>query len=134
MKHLLTLLIAGLAVFSVSAFQFPYIFFEQTDGSKTVIDTQALTMTTADGQFTVRNADESLVQSFPLASFAKFYFSENNGTDGIDGMIADDSPLSVFDTEGRLVGEFNTLSEARENLGSGIYIVKQGDRSVKFIF
>ena len=45
--------------------------------------------------------------------------------------VADEADVEIFTTAGVSMGRFSSLSQAKQALSTGVYIVKQSDRTYK---
>lgn len=104
------------------------------------------TMTVANGEVTL-NADK-----YSFTEVKRFFISEEDQPTGIDGRksegqtemkdgvlyVATSEPVSVYTTDGRLVSKGKSNGGVRsaidtESLTSGIYVIRYGKKSFKFI-
>lgn len=120
-KQVLTTL-ALAAMLPVSAQEaYSFLTIETTDGAKTNLPVETLTMSVGDGVLTVGD------QSFPLANLKKMYFSDGNVITGIDQFTIDggDEIVAIYDLQGRKV--------SKDDMQNGIFVVKTKQKSTKMI-
>lgn len=120
-KQVLTTL-ALAAMLPVSAQEaYSFLTIETTDGAKTNLPVETLTMSVGDGVLSVGD------QSFPLANLKKMYFSDGNVITGIDQLTTDgtDEIVAIYDLQGRKVN--------KDDMQNGIFVVKTKQKSTKMI-
>lgn len=120
-KQVLTTL-ALAAMLPVSAQEaYSFLTIETTDGAKTNLPVETLTMSVGDGVLSVGD------QSFPLANLKKMYFSDGNVITGIDQFTTDgtDEIVAIYDLQGRKVN--------KDDMQNGIFVVKTKQKSTKMI-
>lgn len=120
-KQVLTTL-ALAAMLPVSAQEaYSFLTIETTDGAKTNLPVETLTMSVGDGVLTVGD------QSFPLANLKKMYFSDGNVITGIDQLTTDgtDEIVAIYDLQGRKVN--------KDDMQNGIFVVKTKQKTTKMI-
>ena len=120
-KQVLTTL-ALAAMLPVSAQEaYSFLTIETTDGAKTNLSVETLTMSVGDGVLTVGD------QSFPLANLKKMYFSDGNVITGIDQFTIDggDEIVAIYDLQGRKV--------SKDDMQNGIFVVKTKQKTTKMI-
>lgn len=120
-KQVLTTL-ALAAMLPVSAQEaYSFLTIETTDGAKTNLPVETITMSVGDGVLTVGD------QSFPLANLKKMYFSDGNVITGIDQLTTDgtDEIVAIYDLQGRKVN--------KDDMQNGIFVVKTKQKTTKMI-
>lgn len=120
-KQVLTTL-ALAAMLPVSAQEaYSFLTLETTDGAKTNLSVETLTMSVGNGVLTVGD------QSFPLANLKKMYFSNGNVITGIDQLTTDgtDEIVAIYDLQGRKVN--------KNDMQKGIFVVKTKQKTTKMI-
>lgn len=120
-KQVLTTL-ALAAMLPVSAQEaYSFLTIETTDGAKTNLSVETLTMSVGNGVLTVGD------QSFPLANLKKMYFSNGNVITGIDQLTTDgtDEIVAIYDLQGRKVN--------KNDMQKGIFVVKTKQKTTKMI-
>jgi len=114
---LLLLLVAMLA----QAADYPYLTFEMTDGQKTSVSIESLTISIADGKLTVGG------QTFDLSSLSKMYFSTASESTDIsvvkNSQLTIDDDAEIYDLQGRKV--------SKDQMRHGIYVVKTKNGTFK---
>ena len=117
MKKLLFTTLITLGTLQAQAYDYPYLVFQNTEGTTTVIAVESLSITISDGQLVATNADGT--QSFALTDLSKMYFSATDETaEGIEGVNAAtlDEVTDIYDLQGRKVAD--------KQMNSGIYVMK----------
>lgn len=130
-KLMMTLLTVMLAV-GAQAYDYPYLTFENADGSQSSVSVESLTLTVSGNQIVAVGADGT--HTFPLASLGKMFFSKEAAqTTGITTVNDAASPVEVFSVAGVSLGTFQSAGEAQSQLKPGVYVVKQGKRTLKTV-
>ena len=114
-------------------FVYKYLVMTASNGTKTSVSVADLNMKLVDGQLVAVNADGTT--SVSLSSLASMFFSEeavssSGTTTGVD-LPDSTQPLKVFTPSGVAKGRFDNLSQLREALPAGIYVVKQNGKVTK---
>lgn len=123
MKKLFLFLVMLMAGLTASAYEYPYLTFQRTDGSEQSVAVESLTLTMADGKLIAVNGNGT--QTFTLSELGKMFFSETEtGIETIELDNSDASDKIVFDLQGRLVS-VPSVSPNHMVLSKGIYVVKQ---------
>ena len=107
---------------------YDYLTFQTSDGALHSIKASELVITFSDGQMKATAGSESL--SLSLNELTKMYFSDTNGIDMAE-ISGSKEPVSVYGTDGRLVGTYQDMDAARASLKRGAYVLKTGDKTVK---
>ena len=105
MKRLLITLVIFAAIgHSVQAGDFTYLTFQSIDGKEISFSVSQLKITFTNSAVTNIEKDQP---------------------------IADEAGVEVFTTAGVNMGRFSSLSQAKQALSMGVYIVKQSDKTYK---
>ena len=131
MKRLLITLVIFAAIgHSVQAGDFTYLTFQSIDGTEISFSVSQLKITFSNGQLVAENSETN--QTISLSDLNKMYFT-NSAVTNIeeDQPIADEAGVEVFTTAGVSMGRFSSLSQAKQALSMGVYIVKQSDKTYK---
>ena len=107
---------------------YDYLTFQTSDGALHSIKASGLVITFSDGQMKATAGSESL--SLSLTELTKMYFSDTNGIDMAE-IAGSKEPVSVYGTDGRLVGNYQDMDAARASLKRGAYVLKCCDKTVK---
>ena len=128
MKKVLVLLTAMTVGQQLSADDFTYLTVEANDGTTTTMTANGLTLTFSDGQLYATNGTESW--SLPLSGLSKMYFSN---TDAISLPLSEigEGEVDIYSTSGISMGKYQSIDEARKHLKKGVYVVKDGSRTLK---
>ena len=112
---------------AAKAYDFPYLVFQQADGTATSVAIDDLTIAVSGTQLVVTSS--SGTQTFALSDLSKMYFSQ---TAGIADIAADKAQtLEVYNLSGQKLGTFESLGHARQQLEKGIYLVKANGKTSK---
>ena len=114
-RVILILVLVASAVLSVSADNFNFLTLQQADGTEQSFNVSGLTITFSDGNMLV--SQDGTTTTLSLKDLNKMYFSVETA--------------SVYDLQGRKVADNVQLSTINSELPKGVYIVKQGNTSVK---
>jgi hypothetical protein len=116
---LLTMLVGTLAA---QAEDYTYLTFETTDGAKTSVSVEGLTLTISGTTLTAGT------QTFTLSNLSKMYFSTSEETTtGIEEITNAtlDEATDIYDLQGHKV--------TKEQMKKGVYIVKTKQRTYKIM-
>lgn len=125
-KELLTLaLLTGML--SAQADEYPYLIFQTTDGSRTPVEVESLTIQIVDGNLVAGG------KTFCLTSLSKMFFATTpDATSGIEDLrSAENGTVEVYSLNGVSLGSYNNVSEAKQSLQRGIYVIKSGSKTFK---
>lgn len=123
MKKLVLLLLAICLVNCVRAYDYPYLTFQTSDGSRMSLSATSLVMSVGEGNLIVTNSD--LSQIFVLSNLTKMYFSTSAETTGVNSVENEvGGEVEVFTLSGLSVGRFSGMKDAQMHLPRGIYVVK----------
>jgi len=111
---------------------YKYLVVTSADGTQTALGSDGLKLSFADGQMTAASSTDN--KSFTLTSLASMQFAETASTTAIDSsMTADGLPMEAYTLSGMFVGTFHSMSALQSQLRSGVYVVKQNNKSSKII-
>ena len=132
MKKLLFTTLITLGTLQAQAYDYPYLVFQNTEGTTTVIAVESLSITISDGQLVATNADGT--QSFALTDLSKMYFTKQADLTGISNAgTQEDEVVEVFTTGGIKLGKYLNINEAKSSLKPGLYILKSKQKSFKIV-
>ena len=132
MKKSLLLFFAmmGLTATQADNYDYPYLVFQQSDGTVQSVAVESLVLTIDNGQLVATNA--SGTQSFTLSQLSQMYFATNVTAIGeVETATITDQPVEVFTLAGTAVGKFENISQAKAALSKGIYVVKSESQTLK---
>lgn len=113
----------------VMADEYPYLTFEQTDGTITTIAATGTTITFNNGNLIASQDGET--KTIALTDLNKMYFS---ATSAVRNMFAEEeSDYEIYSIEGCKIGTYKSLSDAQAILSQGIYVVKKSGNTYKTI-
>lgn len=111
----------------VMADNFPFLTFEQTNGTLTTIASTGVTITFNNGNLVA--TQDGKTTTIALADLNKMYFAETSAVRNLE--VDNDSQCHVYSVDGRKIGTFKSITEAQATLKQGIYIVKENGRTYK---
>jgi len=116
---------------SATAADYPFLTFQKTDGSLQSVAVESLVLTYVDGTLTVTNANGK--ETLMLSELSKMYFSQTNEstTTGVTSVDAVEGPVEVYTLAGVNAGSFASVSAARHQLRSGVYVIVADGRNYK---
>lgn len=119
MKKLILLLAIFAKTFTAQAADYAYLTFETTDGAKVSVAASSLAISIAGTTLTAGN------QTFTLSNLSKMYFSATDMTTGIATITTSElnEASEIYDLNGRKV--------AKDQLGKGVYVVKNKNGNYK---
>ncbi len=119
MKRLIfaILLTGGAMAATADNYDYPYLTFENSDGSATSVSVESLTITVSDGKLVAGD------KTFTLASLSKMYFStEATGIENVND-ASQQGAARYYDLQGRMV----------ENPAHGVFIKKVNGKTTKVV-
>ena len=120
-KFILTMVVAMIGIITIHAesYDYPYLTFETTDGTKTSVSTESIEITLTETTITAGG------QTFDLSNLSKMYFSETDVTAVNEVKQAEDvfTNGEIYDLQGRRV--------ERSQMKQGVYIVKTKNGNLK---
>lgn len=125
-KNLFAVLALG-TTFVANAEQFPYLAFECADGTVHSVNTSNLDAVFSDGTMVVTHSEGVL--NIPVSNLSKFYFTSIPS--GIDNLPVVNTAVSVYNTTGMAIGNFEDLKSAKQALPAGIYVIKSESETFK---
>ena len=132
MKKLLFTTLITLGTLQAQAYDYPYLVFQNTEGTTTVIAVESLSITISDGQLVATNADGT--QSFALTDLSKMFFTQQADLTGISNAgTQEDEVVEVFTTGGIKLGKYLNINKAKSSLKPGLYILKSKQKSFKIV-
>lgn len=133
MKKWILCMMAAIAIQVWAAdFTYKYLVVKTSDGTQVSLASEGLKLTFADGQLVAVNNSGS--KSFELASLSSMLFAETESTTGIARTTSvADGRVEVYTLSGMYVRTFDTSSTLKTQLKSGVYVVKQNNKSTKII-
>lgn len=132
MKKLLFTTLITMGTLQAQAYDYPYLVFQNTEGTTTVLAVESLSITISDGQLVATNADGT--QSFALTDLSKMYFTQQADMTGISNAgTQEDEVVEVFTTRGVKIGKYLNINEAKTSLKPGLYILKSKQKSFKIV-
>ena len=124
---LLWMLLTGL---SASAYDYPYLAFQTSDGKVQTVSVESLTLTIADGVLKATNGAGS--KTFTISDLSKMYFStDQSGTTGIKQVATSEKTVKVYSLSGMQLGSYQSVAEAHTALKSGLYVIVEDGKSYK---
>lgn len=120
MKRLLLILAVMLGM-EAYAGNYDYLTFETTDGEKSSVKVEGLTITLAGTTLSTGDL------SFEVSNLSKMYFSANDETTGITQITLDecDENTVIYDLKGRQL--------TKEQMKDGVYSIKGTDKTYKIV-
>lgn len=123
MKKLILLLTATVLTMSAHAYDYPYLTFQNSDGTQTSVSVESLSITVNDGNLVCTNSDGTT--NISIAELSKMFFSTDGTPTGISAVSTKTSgDVEIYTLTGISLGKFQSLSQAKDNLNSGIYLIK----------
>lgn len=129
MKQIAFLIFLFIAsAFHAYASDYNYLIFQQTDGTEQAFGVSGLKLTFENGNMLVQQ--NGVTSTFPLSQLSKMFFSGD--TTGIEQLKEnEEQPLTVFSPSGVRVGVFSSPTDLQQKLPRGVYMMKQGDKTIK---
>lgn len=109
-----------------------WLTFRLKDNSEISVASQNLNIDYSNGVLLL--SSPSVNQTLSINNVKSMRFTTSSA--GINEVIGDfaSGEIEFYNIGGALVGKFSSIDEAKENLPSGIYIINNGEKSLKIIF
>ena len=107
---------------SASAYDYPYLVFQNSDFTETAVSVESLTLSISGDQIVATNNDGS--QSFTLSDLNKMEFSTSTTNVTENTTDESDPHVEIYNLTGIHLGGFDNIDSATASLQRGIYIVK----------
>ena len=111
------------------AYEYPYLVFQNTEGSTIVMAVESLTITISDGKLIATNTDGT--QNILLTDLSKMFFTQTADLSGISNAETENEAVEVFTTGGLSLGKFQDINTAKTSLKPGLYIMKGKSKTTK---
>lgn len=130
-KNLLTMCLLTVPAV-LSAEVYPWLTFRMSDNTEISVPSQNLKIDYSDRVLHVSTSTVTTDISIDKVKSMQFTSSSS----AIDNVLNDgeDGAMEFFNVSGVKAGSFGSLEEARKSLPSGVYIIKNGEKSRKAIF
>ena len=124
MKRIIIILATAAILPSTAAhaYEYPYLTFEQSDGTQTTVSVEQLVLTISGENLLITNNDGS--QTLPLSELSRMFFATSGTTAISDTPISANEEVEVYTVSGVHMGHFDNIAAARQSLPHGIYILK----------
>ena len=121
MRTTLLLFIFIIGWLAAHAEEYPYLTFETTDGAKTSVSVESLSLTFSGTTLTAGS------QTFDLSNLTKMYFSTADETTGIETLTVDalSEMTNIYDLQGKEI--------RKEQMEKGVYIIKTKQGTYKIL-
>ena len=129
-RFLLVLMVIACApVAFADDFEYNYLAFTNSSGVDQTVAVTDLKITFADGKLIAVNGDGT--KQFELTDLTKMYFTDT--PTGIADVIVDGnaSQVEIYSVAGVFVGKYPTLAAAKSVMKSGVYVIRQGNKTTK---
>lgn len=125
-KIFLTLVVAVATVMTANASGYEYLTIQKSDGTMISLASSGLTITFENGNLIATQDGETT--TLELNSLSKMFFAETTDIQMPSNAL---ETGDVFDLQGRRVASKMQLKNFQNQLPKGIYIVKNGQKTVK---
>jgi hypothetical protein len=129
MKKLALATLITMGSLQAQAYEYPYLVFQNTEGSTIVMAVESLTITISDGKLIATNTDGT--QNILLTDLSKMFFTQTADLSGISNAETENEAVEVFTTGGLSLGKFQDINTAKTSLKPGIYIMKGKSKTTK---
>ena len=129
MKKLALATLLTMGSLQAQAYEYPYLVFQNTEGSTIVMAVESLTITISDGKLIATNTDGT--QNILLTDLSKMFFTQTADLSGISNAETENEAVEVFTTGGLSLGKFQDINTAKTSLKPGLYIMKGKSKTTK---
>ncbi|MBR4563981.1 MAG: T9SS type A sorting domain-containing protein [Paludibacteraceae bacterium] len=132
MRRVLIALAMAVCGVMAHADTYNYLVFTNTSGAMTTFGVNNLTLTVSGSNLQVSNNDGTV--NLVLTELASMQFSTSADTiTAIENVLEGDKTVRVFSLSGVLLGEYNSLLDAVQQLGAGAYVITNGSVTQKIV-
>ena len=131
MKKLALATLITMGSLQAQAYEYPYLVFQNTEGSTIVMAVESLTITISDGKLIATNTDGT--QNILLTDLSKMFFTQTADLSGISNAETENEAVEVFTTGGLSLGKFQNINTSKTSLKPGLYIMKGKSKTTKFL-
>ena len=124
MRKILVFVAMLVCAVMAQAADYPYLVFTNTAGTTTALTVSNMTLTVNGSELTVTNAEGT--QAFTLTDLASMQFSTTDTVTAMENVLDGNQPLQVFSIHGTSLGTYNSLVQAAQQLGTGVYVISNG--------
>ena len=126
---LIALLLAG--VLPAMTGEYDYLVFTNTSGTTTALTVSNLSATVSGSTLAVTNDDGTV--NFTLTELASMQFSISDSVTAVENVLNGDQPVQIYSISGTLLGSFDNLVKAVQQLDRGTYVIVQTGKSQKLV-
>ena len=130
-KFFLTLSLVVAVTLTANASNYDYLTVQKSDGTAVSFPSSGLTITFSGGNMIITQSGTPT--TLPLSALSKMFFGDSD-VSGIEAMTQEKPSVEageVFDLQGRRVATQMHLTNMQGKLPKGIYVVKNGENTVK---
>ena len=124
MRKIMFMVMLAAGVLLARAGEYGYLVFMNTSGSTTALTVSNLSATVNGSTLVVTNDDGAV--NFALTDLASMQFSTTNIVTAMENVLDGNQPLQVFSIHGTSLGTYNSLVQAAQQLGTGVYVISNG--------
>ncbi len=115
---------------TAKAYDYPYLTFQNADGTEQSVSVEELKITYADGQLWV--VEKGVTQKLDAAQLSKMYFATE--TSSIESLSKDnDGRVEIYNLFGVFLGNYDSAQQAVSALEKGVYVMKSASETYKII-
>lgn len=129
MKRFVIALLLTASISYASAYDFPYLVFQNSDFTETAVSVESLTLSISGDQIIATNNDGT--QYFSLSNLNKMEFSTTTTEAPETDAEENDPHVEIYNLTGVHIGGFDSIDIATSSLQRGIYIVKGTSETYK---
>ncbi len=130
MKKLLVLILSVAGIATARSYDYPYLTFQNVDGSEKSVSVESLVITYVNNQLVV--CGDGVNQNFDVSQLSKMFFaSETSGIESLN--IANDGSVEIYDMFGIYLGTYQSKQHALSSLEKGFYVMKSACGTSKIV-
>ncbi len=130
MKKVLLVIVSLIGFATAKAYDYPYLTFQNADGTEQSVSVEGLTITYADGQLSI--VGNGVTQKLDAAQLSKMYFATEASS--IETLNRDnDGRVEIYSVFGIFLGNYDSAQQAVSALEKGVYVMKSASETHKII-
>lgn len=131
MKKLVLATLITVGTLQTHAYEYPYLVFQDAEGTTTAMAIDQLTITISNGKLNVTNSNGT--QTFLLSNLNKMFFAQTADFTGISNTETDNETVEAFNMGGLSMGKFQDINKAKTSLKPGLYILKSKSKTTRIV-
>jgi len=133
MKQLFLTALMLVVTLVAKAGDYDYLVVVDQNGNTTAFTSVGANFSVSGTQLTLTNGTKT--ETYDMGSLSKIYFSSDGSTTGIEAaeILNGSEAVTVYSTNGALLGSYSSVNDARQALPQGVYVVKGSTKTIRLV-